>query len=143
MNKYSWILVTVVVAVIAFYSGGQRSDQLAKINTPVVASDSRSYTNLVKLFDGKLIDFDAGCQARQSDIIIKNGQEVLIHNASGGNSNGNANASHPIRVTIANIAYDIAADGFKIVRVVATTVPKKYGITCNGNTNVATITVQN
>lgn len=154
MGKYLWVLVGLVIAGGIYFMGGKWADQYiglettssspssangtvvkpgAKktIPTPIPTS-TKSYTELVKEYEGKRIQFDERCQVVPKDATFKNGTSVLIDNRS-------ASAK---TVTVGSAKYDLVAYGYRIVTLSSPSLPSKLALSCGTSGNVGSILLQ-
>lgn len=113
------------------------SDQPSVTPTPTrkttTVSSSQTYTQLVKEYEGRRIQFDINCQAIPSNITYKNGTKVMFDNRS-----GDARV-----ITIGGVQYNFLGYGYKTLTLSSPTLPKTLLLSCGAAVNVGQILLQN
>jgi len=100
-----------------------------KITAPVAA---KSYSDAVKEYEGRRIQFDDRCQVTPQNPTYKNGTVVMLDNRSAS-----------IRtVVVGGIKYDLGAYDYKIVTLSSSSLPKELVVTCGSSGNVGKILLQ-
>ena len=153
MNKIWWVvLVVVVVGAWLVYSNRLPSlpglvdqNQLSPSPSPVagtaaksvaknnaIPTSTKSYTELVKEYEGKRIQFDDRCQVVPQSPTYKNGTSVLLDNRS-------ASARS---VMVGGTKYDLVAYGYRIVTLSSPSLPKELAVSCGSSGNVGKILLQ-
>ena len=154
-NKYVWIVVVVAVVVVAYMmmkNGSQNylpSGELTLSSptaspmpgvvkkgtgssSPSASSAPKKYTDLVKEYGDRRIQFDKNCQAVPSFVTFKNGTSVMLDNRS-----GDARV-----VTLGGVKYSLAGYGYQIVYLSSPTIPKQLMFDCGAAVNVGTVLLQ-
>ncbi len=152
-GKYLWILIGLVVVVAIYLGSGEKAGQNTVINTkspspssspskstsvkPSVKGSpaptpSQSYTELVKQYEGKRIQFDERCQAVPNSLTFKNGDLIMLDNRS-------ASAK---TVSIGGTKYDLVAYGYRIVTLSSPNLPKELAVGCGSSGNTGKILLQ-
>jgi hypothetical protein len=90
------------------------------------------YTDLVKKYEGRRIQFDINCQAIPNNITYKNGTEVMFDNRS-----GDARI-----ITVGGVQHQLAGYGYKILTLTSSSLPKNLLISCGAAVNVGQILLQ-
>lgn len=98
--------------------------------TTKVSSDT--YTQLVKEYEGRRIQFDINCQAIPNNITYKNGTKVMFDNRS-----GDARV-----ITIGGVQYNFSGYGYKTLTLSSPVLPKTLLLSCGGAVNVGQILLQ-
>jgi hypothetical protein len=154
MNKKQWLLVAVVVVVVALgYWMMGRGGKLGEVKsspTPVAsaspsakppvkagasatpAAPAKSYTELVKEYEGRRIQFDQNCQAVPGSITYKSGTSIMLDNRSGDARN----------IKVGSDSYALAGYGYKIVTLSGSGLPKELLLSCGSAVNVGKILLQ-
>lgn len=96
------------------------------------ANQTQTYTNLVKEYEGKRIQFDIGCQANPGQATFKTGTKVMFDNRSG----------DPRIITIGGVQYSFAGYGYKILTLSSPSLPKTILLSCGAAVNVGQILLQ-
>ncbi|KKR02672.1 MAG: hypothetical protein UT29_C0001G0152 [Candidatus Yanofskybacteria bacterium GW2011_GWA1_39_13] len=151
MGKYSWIVVGVVVLVAIYFMGGdwmgkKTGDEVVSLSpspsSKVVAktvtktsptpTSTKSYTELVKEYEGRRIQFDQYCQATPKDITYKNGTSIMLDNRSG----------DARTITLADAKYQLSGYGYAVVTLSSQSLPKEMLLSCGAGINVGRILLQ-
>ena len=105
----------------------------AKPNTTAVpAGPARSYTELVKEYEGRRIQFDQYCQAVPTSTTFKSGSTVMLDNRSG-------DARY---VKVGNDSHYLAGYGYKLVTMSGSPLPKEIWLSCGSAVNVGKVLLQ-
>lgn len=153
MGKYFWVLAgLVVVFVIYYFSGGKLTDKYSGVETMSPSPSSavagsvvkpatkgktaptsiQSYTQLVKEYEGRRIQFDERCQATPKDPTFKNGTSILLDNRS----------ASPRTVAVGGTEHYLIAYGYKIITLSSSNLPKELLVSCGSSGNVGKILLQ-
>jgi|SRR3989344_7573471 len=136
INKYLWVLVAVVVAVGAYFLVGDWIGQRLVLKdvypSPNPVQSASTYTELVKKYNGKRIQFDKYCQANPSNVTFKNGTSIMLDNRS-----GDARI-----VSVGGVKYSLAGYGYKVITLSSTSLPKELLLSCGSSGNVGKILLQ-
>ena len=95
-------------------------------------TSTQNYTQLVKQYEGKRIQFDERCQAFPQSPTYKNGTSIMIDNRS-------ASARS---VTVGDTKYNLSAYGYKIITLSSSSLPKELFLSCGSAVNVGKILLQ-
>ena len=90
-----------------------------------------SYQNALAQFKDARIQLDNNCQATPNRMTFKNGSNIMIDNRS-----------DKARTVKVGSTFTIDPWGFKIVRLVSSTLPATWYVDCGNSQNVATILIQ-
>jgi hypothetical protein len=156
MGKNIWVLVALVVIVAVYFTGGKWLDKYSGVvgtTSPSPSSSSssapgttvkpvvgkspapvsnKSYTELVKEYVGRIIQFDDRCQINPKDPKFKNGTSIMLDNRS----------AIARTVTVGTAKYDLAGYGYKLITLSSPSLPKELNITCGSSGNVGKILLQ-
>lgn len=152
MGKYLWIVVIVAVAAVVYFMGGDWAGKYTGIVTkspspsPVagvavkkpVAKQStapvsaKSYSDTVKEYEGRRIQFDERCQVIPQSPTYKNGTSIMLDNRSAGARS----------VMVGGAKYDLSAYGYRIVALSSPSLPKELAVSCGSSGNVGKILLQ-
>ena len=151
MGKYLWIVVGVVVLVVIYFMGGEwmgknigdetgslsPSPVSGAVNKPAAKQSTapvstKSYTELVKEYEGRRIQFDQYCQATPKDITYKNGTSIMLDNRSG----------DARTITLAGTKYQLSGYGYTTVTLSSQSLPKEMLLSCGSGINVGRILLQ-
>lgn len=159
--EYKWISVVVlavVVGVVYVYfrqpqmsdkSSDQTADETAsyvaqsviesgvgaRVGAVVVsgsANQTVKYTQLVKEYEGRRIQFDMTCQATPPNTTYKNNTKILFDNRS-----GDARV-----ITIGGVQYNFPGYGYKVLNISGAKLPAKVSFDCGAAINVGSILIQ-
>lgn len=148
-NKYLWIVVVVLV-VISFWlivknrDGAMETASPSPTPTPTpaprvqatpksgTAQQTKVYTELVKEYNGRRIQFDVNCQAVPTETTFKNGTSVMFDNRS-----GDARTFKVGATTFTMIGY-----GYRIMTLTSGALPATLSLSCGSAVNVGKITLQ-
>ena len=146
----TWILALIfVIAVFAALAVSMRDTEKQEVvDTPLLsgqevesgvapktggsATQTQTYTNIVKQYEGKRIQFDIGCQANPKQVTFKTGTKVMFDNRS-----GDARV-----ITVGGVQYNFSGYGYKILTLSSPTLPKTILLSCGAAVNVGTILLQ-
>lgn len=109
---------------------GTAAKPVAKKGTTPVSG--KSYTELVKEYEGKRIQFDERCQMVPKDPTFKNGTYVLLDNRS----------SSARTIKVGEMKYDLIAYGYQVVALSSSNLPKELLLSCGSSGNVGKILLQ-
>ena len=147
MGKYLWILVVVAVGAGVYFSGGWKwagkfraetsPTPVAGVNQAIVkigsaATASVTYTNLVKTYTNKRIQFDINCQAIPNNVTYKSGTTIMLDNRSG----------DARTISVGSTKYQLAGYGYAIITLYSKTLPKDLYLNCGSAVNVGKILLQ-
>ena len=96
------------------------------------AQQTQAYSEVVKQYAGKHIQFDANCQAIPTQTTFKNGTAVLFDNRSG----------DARTIKIGDVSYSFPGYGYKILTLSSSTLPKTLNLNCGSAVNVGSILIQ-
>ena len=152
--KKQWLLLTVVVLVVVLGywlmgKDGKWAGDMGYSPTPTTspspapskapsggrsspAAPAKSYTELVKEYEGRRIQFDQYCQAVPNNITYKSGTSIMIDNRSGDARN----------IKVGNDVHTLAGYGYRIVALSGTPLPKEVLLSCGSAVNVGKILLQ-
>ena len=152
-GKYLWILVGLVVVAVVYFTGGKWSGQDVGVESvssspspgpvkglvtkpvakkSVTPTSTKSYTEFVKEYEGRRIQFDERCQVTPQNPTYKNGTSILLDNRS-------ASAK---TVTVGGTKYDLIAYGYRVVTLSSSSLPKELAVSCGSSGNVGKILLQ-
>ena len=154
-RKWAWSAVLIAAVVLAVVLLINRSDQyIAKPSatptptlTPVAtaakpaskklpvsgtAQQTQAYSELVKQYAGRHIQFDISCQAKPTQTTFKNGTAILFDNRSG----------DARTIKIGDVTYSFPGYGYKILTLSSPTLPKTLSLSCGAAINVGSILLQ-
>ncbi|MBI2063965.1 MAG: hypothetical protein HYT65_03170 [Candidatus Yanofskybacteria bacterium] len=153
-RKLTWTVVLILALVLAVLILMNGRDQLAVQQTtspmptptptsakmtakkpPVsdTAQQTQVYSEVVKQYVGRHIQFDANCQAIPTQTTFKNGAAVLLDNRSG----------DARTIKIGDVSYSFPGYGYKILTLSSSTLPKTLNLNCGSAVNVGSILIQN
>ena len=153
MNKIWLVVVLVVVGVGAWWAYSNKMPSLSGLvgqnqlsPSPVAGTVSKSvakkgtatptpsgnYTQLVKQYEGKRIQFDERCQVTPKDPTYKNGTSIMLDNRS----------ATPRTVMVGGTKYDLVSYGYRIVTLSSSSLPKELAVSCGSSGNVGKILLQ-
>ena len=110
---------------------GASAKPVAKKST-ATPTPSGNYTQLVKEYEGKRIQFDERCQVTPQNPTYKNGTSIMIDNRS----------SSPRSVMVGGTKYDLVAYGYRVVTLSSSSLPKELAVSCGSSGNVGKILLQ-
>ena len=154
MNKNRWFLLAVVVLLVAvaYWLSGKESqfagDMVSPSPSPTSSPSPKapsggakaspasapvmSYTELVREYDGRRIQFDQGCQAIPNNITYKNGTSIMIDNRSGDARD----------IKVGNNVYTLPGYGYRVVTLSSQSLPSDILLSCGSAVNVGKILLQ-
>jgi len=153
MKKNQWLLliVVVLVAVLGYWlmgGGGKLAGDFfasptaspspsptAKAYKPgssPVATPSKSYSDLVKEYEGRIIQFGDRCQVTPLNPTYKNGTSIMLDNRS----------SEARTVKVGDKSYNLQGYGYWIINLSSSSLPKELSINCGAALNVGKILLQ-
>ncbi len=91
-----------------------------------------SYTQAVKEYQGRIVQFDAMCQAHPNNFTVKNGTAVMFDNRSGDGRWFSLN----------NFGYYLKGYGFTVITLSSRKLPLTVVVDCGSAQNVAQILIQ-
>lgn len=153
-NKLLWTVIIVAVAVVGwalfFKKGGNlygpsgtasptaspgtfpgSGGSVLPGGTPV-ALNPQNYSELVKQYEGRRVEFDERCQMRPNDVTFKNGTVVMFDNRS----------PQAKTVKVGNQNYSLPAYGYRFLTMSSQTVPLSLQVGCDNVPNVGKILLQ-
>jgi hypothetical protein len=138
-NKKIWLLVIIALAIVLITLIAKKTTVLESILSPTPSltttpKPSLSYTNAVKQYGERRIQFDDHCQAVHNQITVKNNTNFMFDNRS--------NKKRTIKID--SKAYTIAAYSYRILTFYSapSTLPHTAYISCDAQPNVATVLIQ-
>ena len=156
MNKIWWIVIVVVVAVGAWwvysnkikvpslpgFGGLNKSSPspvarvtakpVAKKSTTPAPTPTKIYSDVVKEYEGRRIQFDERCQVVPQSPTYKNGTSIMLDNRS-------ASAR---TVMVGAAKYDLVAYGYRVVTLSSPSLPKELSLVCGSSGNVGKVLLQ-
>ena len=156
MNKKIWlaIAIAVVVAVVYMWTGkgpsfvsdqsanpspspsSSPTQQTAKSSVKktgdTAPSSTKTYSELVKEYEGRRIQFDDRCQVLPLNPVYKNGTSIMLDNR--------ANTARVIK--IGSTSYSLSSLGYKVVTLNSSSLPQELSVTCGSSGNVGKILLQ-
>lgn len=99
---------------------------------PTTQQKAELYTDLVKQYEGRRIQFDINCQAVPGNVTYKTGTKIMLDNRSG-------DARY---VSVGGVSYYLEGYGYKILTLTSTTLPKTLYLNCGSGVNVGQILLQ-
>lgn len=152
-KKFLWPAVVVVVLLAIFFFSTRRSGQEpaptptaspaagapagTQTGTPKTAgtAEQPKYTELIKQYTGRHIQFDQFCQANPNNVTYKNGVTLLFDNRSG----------DARTIKIDGVAYSFAGFGYRLVTLSksAGALPYTVWLDCGSAVRVGQILLQN
>lgn len=96
------------------------------------ANQTVKYTQLVKDYEGRRIQFDMTCQAIPPSTTYKNNTKIMFDNRS-----GDARI-----ITIGGVKYNFPGYGYKILNISGSKLPAKVSFNCGAAVNVGSILIQ-
>lgn len=137
-----------IIAVVYFW-GGKWAGQYTGVETttspsPVAettakpvkkgatTAPTKSYSDAVKEYEGRRIQFDERCQVVPQSPTYKNGTSVMLDNRS-------ASAR---TVMVGGTKYDLSAFGYKVITLSGSGLPKELAVSCGSSGNVGRILLQ-
>ena len=150
---YFWVLAAVVaVAAVAYFYGGKGPSIVLEEETPPVGGSAsplsapaaqapkpgsavisvQAYSELVRQYEGRRIQFDEGCQVFPNDISFKNGTKVMLDNRAPAATN----------VNLGGTVFSLPAYGYQLVTLSSPTLPKTLNVACGSSPSVGKILLQ-
>lgn len=151
MTKKTWVLVGVFVLIALFGLFFIKQKQgitpepvsdsvnLQPSSTPVATkkpsavTQSQTYTQLVKEYEGRRIQFDINCQAVPASSAYRSGTKIMFDNRSG----------DARTITVGGVQYNLSGYGYKILTLSSQTLPKTVLLSCGAAVNVGQVLLQN
>lgn len=99
--------------------------------TPV-AQNLQAYSDLVKQYEGRRVEFDEMCQMRPNDVTFKNGTVVMFDNRS----------PQAKTVKISNQSYSLQAYGYRLLTMNSQNLPLSLNVGCDNVPEVGKILLQ-
>ncbi len=154
-NKILWAVIIVAVAVVGwvFFRGGDNlygpvtgttspsvspgaayqpgTGGVIPGGTPV-ALNPQNYSELVKQYEGRRVQFDERCQMRPTDTTFKNGTVAMFDNRS----------PQAKTIKIGNQSYNLPAYGYRFLTMNSQNVPLSLVVGCDNVPNVGRILLQ-
>ncbi len=109
---------------------GTTAKPVVKKSTAPVSA--KSYSDAVKEYEGRRIQFDDRCQMTPQGPTYKNGTSVMLDNRSASTKS----------VMIGSAKYDLSAYGYKIVTLSSPSLPKELAVNCGSSGNIGKILLQ-
>ena len=97
------------------------------------ANQTIKYTQLVKDYEGRRIQFDINCQAIPANTTYKNNTKIMFDNRSG----------DARTFVIGGVKYNFPGYGYKILNISGSNLPAKVSFNCGSAVNVGSILIQN
>ncbi len=105
---------------------------VAKKAGSTTPTSTKSYTELVKEYEGRRIQFDDRCQVTPQSSTYKNGTSVMLDNRS----------ASPRTVMVGGVKYDFVAYGYRVVTLSNSSLPKELAVSCGSSGDVGRILLQ-
>ena len=150
-RKLIWIVVLILAAVLSVVMLMNGRDQYvvqpmpSPTPTPVAvkpaikkppisgtAQQPQAYSEVVKQYVGRQIQFDVNCQAIPTQTTFKNGTVIMFDNRSG----------DARTIKIGDVSYSFSGYGYKILTLSSPTLPKTLNLNCGSAVNVGSILIQ-
>ncbi|MEK7604089.1 MAG: hypothetical protein AAB461_03180 [Patescibacteria group bacterium] len=153
-NKWTILISLVVVAAVAFiFSQKRETDEVIDELSPTpsvliieevvnrgksavvdsgTADQTAKYTQLIKDYEGRRVQFDIRCQAIPPNTTYKNNTKVMFDNRS-----GDARV-----ITIGGVKYNFPGYGYKILNIYGSKLPASVSFDCGAAVNVGSILIQ-
>ena len=96
------------------------------------AEQTLAYSEVVKQYAGRQIQFDANCQAIPTQTTFKNGTSIMFDNRSG----------DARTIKIGDVSYVFPGYGYKLLTLSSSTLPKTLNLNCGSAVNVGSILLQ-
>ena len=103
---------------------------LSSVNSGVLPTSS--YTDLVKQYSDRRIQFDEKCQTTPAITTFKNNTSILLDNRS----------SWSRAVSVGGVKYQLSGYGYKVVTLSSSSLPKELSLDCENLYNVGKILLQ-
>lgn len=140
------VAVVIVIIAIAMRSNKGSESEYGTSSSPTTSATSLvtispvatpkltlSYTNALKLYEGKRIQFDTMCQANPNRMVLKSGAKIMLDNRS----------ATPRTIALGGTKYTLAAWGYLIVTPrVTKALPETILVDCGTSQNVATLIIE-
>lgn len=97
-----------------------------------VLPGTTAYSDLVKQYEGKRIQFDDRCQAIPLMPTYKNGTSIMLDNRS----------SSPRVIKIGSVSYSLVGYGYRVVTLNSPSLPQELSVSCGSSNNVSKILLQ-
>lgn len=97
-----------------------------------VPASTKSYSEFVKEYEGRRIQFDERCQVIPQNPTYKNGTSILLDNRS----------ASVRTVMVGGMKYDLVAYGYRVVTLSSPSLPKELSLSCGSAGNVGVILLQ-
>jgi hypothetical protein len=100
--------------------------------TPKPIATPANYTEAIRQYADRRIQFDMYCQANPLNNTYKNGTSIMLDNRS-----GDARI-----ITVNGVQYKLAGYGWKIITLYSKTLPATWAVDCGSARNVSKILIQ-
>lgn len=148
-NKPFWIVIVILVIVSFWFMIKNREEAMEmaspsptptptpvpRVQTPPrtgTAQQTKVYSELVKEYNGRRIQFDVNCQAVPTETTFKNGTSVMFDNRSGDARTFKVGAT----------SFTLAGYGYRIMTLTSGTLPVTFSLSCGSAINVGKILLQ-
>lgn len=151
-RKSIWVVVLILTAVVAVLMLMNGRDEYVLqtttsptptptvISKPVVkkpsvsgtAEQTLAYSEVVKQYVGRQIQFDINCQAIPAQTTFKNGTSVMFDNRSG----------DARTIKIGDVSYVFPGYGYKVLTLSSSVLPKTLNLNCGSAVNVGSVLIQ-
>ena len=153
MNKIWLVVVLVVVGVGAWWMYSKNLPSLPGFGdlnqsnvspSPVAGATAKpaakksvtplpkSYSDAVKEYEGRRIQFDERCQVVPQSPTYKNGTSIMLDNRSASSRT----------VAVGGTKYDLVAYGYRVITLSSSSLPKELAVSCGSSGNVGKILLQ-
>ena len=150
-KKYVWVVVVAAIIVVAYTVVNQMQQSNLPSGTmspssivsatpgmkkgsvkqnPVVSA--KNYSDLVKEYEGRRIQFDKNCQMTPSYVTYKNGTSIMLDNRSTDTKD----------ITIGSNKYSLIGYGYRIVTLSSAKIPSEVSFNCGSAVNVGKALLQ-
>jgi preprotein translocase subunit Sec63 len=123
---------TTILIILAIIVAGITAGVFLAISTNKKSSSELTYSNIVKMFLEKRIQFDKDCKANPAELTIKNRTPVMFDNQSG----------KKIVLSFSGRTIPLEANSYKLSVVSTSEASKTIIVTCNENKESGQIIIQ-
>lgn len=109
-----------------------RSPSAGTSKSGSAANSPKTYTDYVKEYNGRRIQFDINCQAIPNNVTFKTGSTLMFDNRSG----------EARTIKIGDASYQFPGYGYRILTLTSKTLSKTLLISCGDAVNVGQILLQ-
>lgn len=153
-NQVLWVVIIIAVVIVGWvvFQGGGLPQQASQTASPTasprvtvqpgaggglpgstpVALNPQNYSDLVRQYEGRRIQFDERCQMTPNDTTFRNGTVVMFDNRS----------PQAKTIRIGNQSYSLQAYGYRFLTMSSSNVPLSLQVGCDNVPNVGKILLQ-